>query len=157
MNRNAYVLRNAGVTISTAITIIQLKAGTNFPLEILRASLTQFGSTTSAGARFSIVRKSAAATVTAASAGTHLNKLNAANPTSDVSLGTAATGYTATAEGTNGDILVDDGFNVINGYVWLPVPEERIIVPQGGIIAMTFLTAPASHTWYASMYFRELG
>lgn len=157
MNRNAYVLRNAGVTISTAIAILQLKAGTNYPLELLRASLSQFGSTTSAGARFSLVRKSAASTVTAASAGTHLNKLNASNPTSDVSLGTSATGYTGTSAGTNTDILVDEGFNVLNGYIWLPTPEERIIVPQGGIIAMEFLTAPASHTWYASIYFRELG
>jgi hypothetical protein len=156
MNRGTYVLRNAGVTISTAITILQLKAGTNYPLEILRASLSQFGSTTSAGARFSLLRKTGAATVTAASAGTHLNKMNSANPTSDVSLGTTATGYTGTSEGTDGDILVDEGFNVINGFVWLPTPEERIVVPVSGFLAMKFLTAPASHTWYASIYFREL-
>jgi len=154
--RSTYVLRNGGVTISTAITVLQLKAGTNYPLEILRAALTQRGSTTSAQESVSLLRKSAAATVTAASAGTTLNKYGSANPTSDVSLGTSATGITASAEGTNGEILVQRGFNVLSGFEWLPTPEERIVVPVSGILAMTFLNAPASQTWFAEIVFREL-
>lgn len=154
--RSTYVLRNGGATISTAITILQLKAGTNFPLEILRAALTQDSSTTSAQERFSLLRKSGAATVTAASAGTTLCKYNPAAPTSDVALGTTSTGITASSEGTDSDILVDRGFNVINGIEWLPTPEERIIVPVGGFLAMKFLTAPASHVWFAEIVFREL-
>lgn len=155
--RSTYVLRNGGVSISTAITVLQLKAGSNSPLLLLRAAITQAGATVSAQERISLVRKTAAATVTAASAGTTLVKYGTAAPTSDVSLGTSATGITASAEGTDGDVLLDRGFNVLNGFEWLPTPEERILVPVGGIVAMKFLSAPASQTWYAELVFMELG
>ena len=151
-----YILTNNGVSISTAITAIQLKAGTNGPIEILRCSLTQSTSTTSSQVLAGLIRKSAAATVTTATAGTHLLKGNPINPTSDASLGTSATGITATAEGTNGELAITRGFNILNGWEWLPTPEERIWVPQGGIIALTFLSAPPSATWTAQIHFREL-
>jgi hypothetical protein len=158
MYRGTYTLTNGsgGTTVSTAITVLQLKAGANCPLALLRAQLSQRGSTTSAQERFSIVRKSAAATVTTAVAGTHLFKHSTSAPTSDVSLGTAATGITATVEGTDSDVLCERGFNVLNGVELVWVPEERIIVPVNGIIALKFLTAPASQTWFASLTFAEL-
>jgi hypothetical protein len=151
-----YVLTNNGVSISTAITAIQLKCGTNGPAEILRASLSQSTSTTSAQTSGMLVRKSAAATVTIAVAGTNLAKLNPVAPTSDASLGTSATGFTASGEGTNTDQTVKRGFNALNGMEWLPTPEERMMIPQGGIVGLTFLTAPPSATWLAELAFREL-
>lgn len=151
-----YTLQNNGVTIATAITALQLKAGTNGPIELLRAWATQANNTTSAQCSIALVRKTAAATVTTAVAGTHLTKLNPAHPTADASLGTSATGITATAEGTDGDIVTAEGINVLSGWVWVPVPEERIIVPQGGIIALKFLDAPSSSKWYCGIRFREL-
>jgi hypothetical protein len=151
-----YVLTNNGVSISTAITALQLKAGVNGPIEILRVALTQSTSTTSAQVQAGLIRKSAAATVTTATAGTHLLKGNPINPTSDASLTTTATGITASAEGTNGELTITRGFNILNGWEWLPTPEERVWVPQGGIIALTFLSAPPSATWLAQIHFREL-
>lgn len=151
-----YILSNNGVTISTAITALQLKAGTNGPIEILRAWATQANSTTSAQCSVALVRKSAAATVTTGVAGTTVLKQNPLNPTTDASLGTSATGITASAEGTNGEIAHVEGFNILSGFTYLPTPEERIIVPQGGIIALTFLDAPASAKWYCGIHFREL-
>lgn len=148
-----YEVRNGGVAISTAITVIQIKAGAS-ALEILRASIGQKASTTSAIERIGLVRKSSAATVTSA---TPL-KLNAGDPAALAVGGTSATGVTATAsDASDTDILVDECFNIVNGsWAWLPTPEERIRVPQGGILALKFLTAPASQTWYASVKFREL-
>ncbi len=147
-----YEVRNGGVAISTAITVIQLKAGAA-ALEILRASIGQRGSTTSAIERIGLVRKSAVATVTAA---TPL-KLSTGDPAALAVGGASATGITASAEGTDGDVLVDECFNVVNGtWTWLPTPEERIRVPQGGAVGLKFLTAPASQTWFASLVFREL-
>lgn len=152
-----YTLQNGGVTISGAISALQLKAGTNGPLEILRAWATQANTTTSAALSVGLVRKTAAATVTAASAGTHLLKNNPLNPTSDCSLGTSATGYTATAEGTDGEVCVPArGCNALSGWEWVPVPEERIIVPQGGIVAVKFFDAPPAAKWYCGIVFREL-
>jgi len=147
-----FEVRNGGATIASAITVIQLKAGAA-ALELLRATIGQKGSTTSAIERIGLLRKTSAATVTAA---TPL-KLSAGDPAALAVGGTAATGITATAEGTDGDVLVDECFNIVNGtWTWLPTPEERIRVPQGGIVAMKFLTAPSSQTWYASLVFREL-
>lgn len=147
----------AGVAVTTAISILQLKAGVNGPIEILRAAMTQSGLTASEQRAATLIRKTAAATVTAASAGTHLVKNNPLNPTSDASLGTAATGHTATVEGTDGEqTSALRGFNVLNGYEWISTPAERIIVPQGGIIAIKILSAPSGGTWYPEIVFREL-
>ena len=147
---------NAGTTVSTAITVTQLKPGTNGPVEILRASITQSGNTTSSQVAAALQRKSAAATVTTAVAGTNLNKMNPVAPTSDASLGTSATGFTASAEGTPTDYAIKRGFNILNGFEWLPTPEERVIVPQSGFLGLTFVTAPPSATYYAETVFREL-
>lgn len=151
-----YILTNNGVSISTAVSALQWKGGTNGPIEVLRAALSQGSSTTSAAVRAGLIRKSAAATVTAGVAGTTLLKQNPVNPTSDASLGTSATGITASAEGTNSELAIQRGFNVLNGLEWLPTPEERVLAPQGGFLGLTFLTAPPSATWDASLVFREL-
>lgn len=151
-----YTLKNNGVSISTAITVLQWKAGTNGPIEVLRASLTQGTTTTSSQVAAKVVKKSAAATVTAAVAGTTLFKNNGLFPTSDASLGTAATGITASAEGTDTDTFGELGFNVLNGYVWLPTPDEQINSPQGGIIGLKFSAAPPSATWYGELVVREI-
>lgn len=152
-----YTLRTpaGGVTISTAITILQLKAGAAAKVELLRASLTQRGSVTSVQEAVQLLRKTAAATVTAGVAGTTYLKNDPASPTGTLSLGTSASGYTGSAEGTDGDILKDEGFNVLNGWLWLPTPEERIWVPAGGIVALKFASAPASQSWRAEFVFRE--
>jgi len=145
-HKDFYVMRHSA-SVSTAITVMQLKAGTSAGFEIIAASVTQRGSTTSAQEEISIVRKSAAATVTTAVVGTHifLGDPNASNP--NLSLGTSATGVIGTAEGTDGDIIYREGFNVLNGWQYIPVPEGRIWVPPAGIIASKFTTAPAAQNW----------
>ena len=81
----------------------------------------------------------------------------ATDPAALAAGGTSATGITASAEGTDGDVLIDENFNIVNGtWTWLPTPEERIRVGAGGIIGLKFLTAPGSQTWYASVKWREL-
>lgn len=147
---------NAGVSISTAITVVQIKPGTNGPVEVLRASLSQSGNTTSTQVAGGLQRKSAAATVTIGVAGTNTTKGNPISPTADLSLGTAATGFTASAEGTPTEYHVKRGFNILNGFEWLPTPEERLLLPQSGFLGLTFFTAPPSTTWYGEIQVREL-
>lgn len=151
-----YILTNNGVSISTAISALQWKPGTNGPIEVLRAALTQATSTTSTQVGAGLIRKSAAATVTTAVAGTTILKENPVNPTTDASLGTAATGITASGEGTNGELSIQRGFNILNGFEWLPTPEERIMVAVSAFLALTFLSAPPSATWHATIVAREL-
>jgi hypothetical protein len=151
-----YYLKNNGVTIATAITVLQLLAGSGGPVEVLRASLSQSTSTTSAQVAAGLIRKSAAATVTAAVAGTTLLKGNPVAPASNATLSTSGTGITATVEGTNGELTTQRGFNVLNGYEWLPTPEERVLAPQAGILGLTFFGTPPSATWYGEIVYREL-
>ena len=153
---HVYTLRNE-LTVSTAITVLQIAAGATCPFLILSARLTQRGSTTSAQEKIAWVRKTAAATVTAAVVGTNLFKARTGDPTPSLQLGTALTGWTATVEGTDGDIPVQDGFNVLNGWSYQPVPESRLFVPAAGLVGLKFLTAPASQTWEIYAEVLELG
>lgn len=151
MNGGIYIVNHSAV-VATAISIIQIKAGATTPLIILRAAVTQRSSTTSAQTAIQFVRKSAAGTVTSF---TPL-KLRPSDAAADAVGGTAATGITASAEGTDTDILVREGFNLLNGWLYVPVPEERILVPPAGIIALKFPAAPASATYDAYIIFQEL-
>jgi len=146
-----YVAKNgdAGVVISTAITILQVKAGAA-ALELIRAGITQGLSETSTMEHVQILRKTAAATVTAFTP----RRYNPSDPVALAIGGVAATGYTASAEGTDGEVVVDDGWNILNGWQWKS-GEDRIVVPQGGIIALKFPVAPASATYRANMVFIE--
>ena len=147
-----YTAKNgdAGAAISTAITILQIKAGAA-ALDILRATVTQGLSETSTQEQAEIVRKSAAATVTSFTP----RKFNPNAPAALAVGGTAATGYTGTAEGTDTDILIDEGWNILNGWIWVPTEAERMDVDQTGIIASKFQVAPASATWRAAFTIRE--
>ncbi len=156
---DVYTVLNKAVTVSTAITVIQLKAGANNGITILRASATQTSSTTSAQAEIALIRKSAAATVTAAvDASDNTATIIRRDPNqsaASATLSTSGTGITATVEGTDANTVLREGFNVLNGWLYIPVPEERIFVPPAGIIGLKFPTAPASETWDFEVVFME--
>jgi hypothetical protein len=142
------------VSVSGAITLLQIKAGTSRAVEIMRAWVSQSASTTSAQQRIQINRKSAAATVTSF---TPL-VINGGAVAANAAGGTSATGTNASAEGTDSDILIMDAFNVLNGWLWVPTPEERITVPAGGIVGLKFPAAPGSAlTISAGFIFGEIG
>lgn len=147
-----YAIKHEAIAVAGAITIIQLKAGPASICKIHRVMISQTGSTTSAMVRIQILRKSAAATVTSY---TPL-LLDAGDGAAKSVGGTSATGITASAEGTNSDILISDTFNALTGWLYLPVPEERIIVSAGGFLGVTFPANPAL-TITATLIFEEIG
>jgi hypothetical protein len=147
-----YVIKHDAIAVSGAITIIQLKAGASNICRLLRLEISQSASTTSAQVRTQIVRKSAAATVTSY---TPL-LMDAGDGAAKSVGGTSATGITATAEGTDTDILHSATWNALSGYLWLPVPEERITVSAAGIIGVKFPANP-SLTITAELVFEEIG
>jgi hypothetical protein len=126
--------------ITAAKTLLQIKS-VNSPLEILEMRISQVTKTTSELLEVQILRKTAAATVTSF---TPL-ELDTGGPAALAVGGTSATGYNASAEGTNGDILFKTHWNVLNGeFLYLPTPEDRIWVPPNGFIAVKLNTAPAA-------------
>ena len=143
-----YVTQTARFAISASITLLQVVAPTTAGLEVLRAWASQDSSTSSVQNSIAILRKSASATVTACNV-TPLSPWTAA--------ASATSGGSATSEGTDGLVLYQDSFNILNGWLYLPVPEERIYVPPGSTIALKFMAAPpTSASFVAGFVFREL-
>lgn len=147
-----YAIKHDNIAVAGAITIIQLKAGASNVCYINRLEINQSGSTTSAMVRTQILRKSAAATVTSF---TPL-LLDTGDGAAKSVGSTSGTGITASAEGTDSDILVNVSWNALSGYLYLPPLDERIVVPAGGIIAVKFPSNPGL-TITATLEFEEIG
>lgn len=155
---DVYTVELKRQSISTAITLVQVVAGAATPFEIIRAWCSQHTSTTAAQGQISIIRKTAAATVTMATVGTQVFKKSLNSGAPALQLGTLLTGVNASGEGTDGDELYADGFYIPSGWLYLPVPEERPVVQGGGTIALKFVVAPpAVGTFTAGIVLRELG
>ena len=149
MARGLYTVHGDAQTISTAITLLEVTAPSTAILKVYRAWVEQSSVTTSTTTRIRLLRKTGTITGTASP------------PTPTAVDASASSGVTvkwiATAEGTDGNILIEEAFNFLNGWVWLPVPEERIIVPPSGIIALKFPAAPTSASWTFGMDYEEIG
>lgn len=151
MYRGVYVVRAQIATVTAAKTLIQIKAGATTNLDLLRASFSIEGTAVDEAVA-QIVRKTAAATVTSATPLLY----NQDGPAADAVGGTAATGTNASAEGTDGNILVEESFNNLSPFLWVPTVEERIRVQAAGFIALKHALAITSATVRAYLVFGEL-
>ena len=69
---------------------------------------------------------------------------------------TSGTDASANAGGTKTPVIYD-GFNNLNGWLWVPTPEERIIVPVDTAIVLAMVgTATTLTNWNAGITFEEL-
>lgn len=70
--------------------------------------------------------------------------------------GTAGTDASGEGAGTVTPIIYD-GFNNLNGWLWVPTPEERIIVPTDTAIILKIVGTPAAlGNWSAGITYHEL-
>lgn len=145
---NPYKITNTA-THSTAITILQARAHATRPLVVIRVWL-ETAATVTASATIQILRQTTAGTMTTLSPGPLPLRPNV--PTAGFTAG-----QTATAEPTAGDVLVHESFNVVNGYLWLPTPDEQIVIPAAGFLGLKFSVAPATQTWVYGMTLVEIG
>ena len=146
-----YTINHNAIVVATAITIIQYKAGATNKAAVVRFRVGQGLSETSTQEQIVLLRKTAAATVTSF---TPIEN-DPDGPVAFGAGGTAATGITASAEGTDGDLLVDASFNILNGFEWVRSDRYEIMVPAAGIIALKFPVAPASATWRVQLVIEE--
>lgn len=147
-----YTVSMTRVSVSAILTLLQIKAGATVPLQIIRAVIGQTGSTTSTQQAVQINRKSAAATVTSF---TPILNGPVTDPAASAVGGTAATGTNATVEGTDTNIVRQDVFNFLNGWLFLPTPKEYIFVDAATIIGLKLPTTP-SFVATADLVFEEL-
>jgi hypothetical protein len=143
------------VSVSAAITLIQLATNASVPAQILRAGIWQSSSTTSTQQPAQLNRKSAAATVTSYTPG----KLGPnTDPAASSVGGTAATGTNATAEGTDTTILRQGVFNYLVGFEFVATPKDTMFVDVSSFLGLKLPVAPgAAVTVTADLVFEELG
>ena len=126
----------------TTNPLIQIKAGATYGYRVHRIKISQSGSTTSATAETKLTRMSAACTVSTGASG-DWGKHSTRDAAIALSFGTTATGFTGSSTGTATDILIDEGFNVLNGFEHFPTPEMRLEIAAGEIVALSMPVAPA--------------
>src|SRR4051812_26260228 len=113
-----YNLIRPSTATSTAITVNQVLVPATAAAEFTRAWCNQDSVTTTNQTRIQLNNNSTASTVTGQSpvaAGTGMQASKAVS-------GASATGVTATVEGTVASTWWTEGFNIVNGILYLPVP-----------------------------------
>ena len=153
---NATVIANGELITIRAATAFSSRASV---LKIYRLSVSQISSTSSAmlSVRWGL-KASAFGTFTATTP-------------QPIEVGTAASGITgstsnaASSAGTNASangagtltVLDQQGFNNLNGFLWVPVPEERIIVGPDLTFVFQLQGTPSPLTgWNATLVFEEV-
>lgn len=146
----AYDHVRSAVSTTTAITTNQVTVPAGTMVEVTRMWNNQSTVTTSAQTRSQFLRKSAVATV--ASQAPTLKGVGM--QASKCVGGTTATGITASGEGTDSTVFVEEGYNIVNGWLYLPVPEERIYMINTSY-GHKFPTAPTSASYVTGSSFLE--
>ena len=147
-----YVVKLDKASSTGPITLIQLKSGASSVCMINKVEWGQTASTTSAMVNVQLIRKSGAATVTSFTPLLSDPGDNAAKAVGS----TTGTGISASAEGTDTDVLENWTFNVLSSMMYLPPLDERHVVGGGGIIAVKLITAVA-YTVTCNLEFEEFG
>jgi hypothetical protein len=128
-------------------------------IQILRCWASQVGTDTSDQIGVLIgLKASAFGTFTSTTPSPHFISGPASGITGSTSVAAASAGTDASAEGA-GTVtsIIDDSFNNLNGYLWVPTPEERIIVPFDTAIVLKIVGTPTSLTgWSAGITYLEL-
>jgi hypothetical protein len=144
-----YVAIFSGLTSLTAVPFLQIAAPAGTGLEIVTFELGQETSETSQQEVVTAQRRTTASTLPTT---VTPSKLQPGDP---AAIATVHSGI-ATGTGTAGDVVGRWSFNVLNGLLYVPVPEERIIIAPGGWLTFQFPTAPAANTWSGRLVFREM-
>lgn len=150
----AYAMNINALTGLTAVPFVQLATPATTSIEILSIELTQETSETSQQEVIQITRRSTASTLPTALTGLALNENDPATLLTATTT-TNAQGI-ASVTGTIGNILRRTAFNALNGYLWIPKPEETIVIKPSGFLTLQFPTAPAANTWAGTIIYREL-
>ena len=153
---------NVSVNAAVDLAWVFINPGTTCSLEFLRAWASQAANATSAQQSIALRSQvTAFPTLTSATP----RKLKLLDPASQITGGTAGAAGTA---GTNASVagagakseILDDNFNVLNGWLWVPTPRETIIMNASAASGLGLYAPvqPATLTsWSFGMNFGELG
>lgn len=154
--QNQTIVADATCVILRAATAVATRGSI---LEIQRAWLNQIGTEVSDQLGVILGQKASAfGTYTATTPAPH-QLGGAASGIAGGTAGAAATaGTDASAEGA-GTVTptIEEGFNNLTGWLWVPTPEERIIVGPDIAIILKIVGTPQTLTgWCAGITFAEI-
>ncbi len=157
----AYSVVMENQTIIADGTAVSVHVSTEGSVEFLRGWAGQDANATSAQEVLMIgSQASAFGTLTGAVPA----PLDQGGPISQIVSGTAqaagTSGTDASAEAAGAFVvLLQDAFNVLNGFLWVPTPKEVVIFPANSALAtvLKFLGTPANlNNWHAGLNYGEL-
>lgn len=128
-------------------------------IEILRAWVGQRGTDTSDQLGILIAQKASVfPTVTSATPSPHQIGGNASGITGGTAGAAGTAGVDASAEGAGTvTTIIADSFNNLNGWAWIPTPEERLILAPDTAVILKLVGTPGTVTnWYAGITFQEI-
>lgn len=164
MSGHVYTVPMANQTIVADATLIIIRAAAALStrgsiLEIERAWVNQIGTETSDQLGIILGQKvTAFGTYTSTTPVPHQIG-GAASGIAGGTAGAAATaGTDASAEGAGAvTTTIEEGFNNLNGWLWVPTPEERFIVGPDIAVILKIVGTPATLTgWTAGITFQEI-
>lgn len=157
-----YVISSGGMTLpNAACTLVAAMPSATIGFEVLRAWVSQSDNATSVQQRVQLGYKvSAFQTVTSVTP----QKTKPNDPTSGIvgatTIAAGKCGVAASAEGGGAfTSVLDDAFNVLNGWLWVPTPRETFILPPASSYAFCiyFPVAAATLTnWSAGFVIAEI-
>lgn len=162
-----YIIPAASVTVlNAAVTLIYFQVMTAAPviaIDVLRAAVSQSAVATSAQQRIQLSTQVTAFPTLVSQAPVPVKSGYATSKITGGTAGAAGTsGINASAEGAGAKtVLLPDAFNVPNGYLWVPMPDEVFTeTPQatGHGFGLVFPAGPTTLTgWNAYLVFKERG
>ena len=164
MAAQVYTVPMASTTIVANATLVIIHAASAMTtggslIEILRAWVGQDDTETSQQLGIILGRKvTAFGTYTSTTPVPHTLGAVASGITGGTSGAAGTAGTDASAEGAGAvTTIVPDGFNNLNGWLWVPTPEERIIVGPDQAVVLKIVGTPTVLTnWSAGLTYSEL-
>lgn len=153
---NTTIVADATLVIVRAAAALTTRASF---LEVYRIWVNQIG--TEASDELGVIvgqKASAFGTYTATTPVPKFLGGTASGITGSTSGAAAGAGTDASAEGA-GTVteVIEEGFNNLNGYLWIPTPEERILIPNDIALIVKIVGTPAVLTgWNAGVIFTEI-
>lgn len=162
--QDTYTVTMANATVIANGELITIRAATAWSsraslLQVIRMSCGQSG--TSTGQQLAVrwgLKASAFGTFSTATPAPVAIGTVASAITGSTSNAASSAGTNASANGAGTlTVLGQDGFNNLNGWLWVPVPEERIWVGPDLTFVLQLQGTPTTLTgWNASLTFQEM-
>jgi hypothetical protein len=163
--RGVYTVTMKNVTLvttgPTAQTLVFINPGSTASLRLLRAWCGQGGSASPQNLDVALVSQPTGFPTLTSTAPVAISIIDPAAKITGGTAGAAGTaGTNASAEGSGTkSILIYDSFNNLNGWVYVPTPEERITFSASGStgLGLYLATAATSATnWTAGIEYEEI-